>query len=661
MAARGTNTSIAAELMQLIDKEEYIQLIPHFENDDYLNKNEVSSLKKMTSAKLWVDNRKFVTRQNNPITSGLFELLGNSVSKSASDTKAESCDFLLDPDNKDVRQILKCSLKTGNLTYSKWISKLSEEDPPCDATTLYLLCRTYKRHAVVLTSSKILSTFKAGNRTTLDMFVKADFVLLWLGDNRFAEVKPLKTVTNTLGPLVEWQLLSDSIKIIHEKRATERKTRKPRQPKPKPQPPPRTQSVSTPRKGEKRKSKINIDYKSMHNEGLSVESPKKRKILPSASGPSEIRIESQRMITRELLQKQTQAKGLNTTATIIGTCVKTEDKEDKKSVKRAIKLEIENKQQLHKRIKLEASDIHMVHRTNPAETTKRWNYIHPSGSPCSRRHRLRGNLKSDELPDLILPVSTSISPNFTVQSLVSTPHVVLGDPEHLPEIPTHQSTKDSVSIPHTDTTADVSTPRPNKEHVTNQPSHEAHNESSDTSTPAPLMPPATTAAVSTPRTNKEPITKQPSRETHNEPNDASTPAPPMPPVITRLHDQPVSGRMEAEIQTANTLLELHETLEIPDPNLLADYDNSEIMPVNAPPVPDYSKDYPLPANIDETNTDDTIEYADDEENMEMNETAPDPPDSGNQSTPSLEQSPPGPLQIQTSWHTKKLRKPENKT
>ena len=99
----------------------------------------------------------------------------------------------------------------------------------------------------------------------------------------------------------------------------------------------------------------------MHKDGLTSKSPKQRKLLPRASGPSESRMESQRMITRELLQKQTKAKGLNTTAKIIGTCVKTEDKEDKKSVKHEIKLEFENKQQLQKHIKLEASDIHMVH------------------------------------------------------------------------------------------------------------------------------------------------------------------------------------------------------------------------------------------------------------------------------------------------------------
>ena len=426
MAARGANMSLASELMLLIDEEEYVQIIPPFEDDDYLNKNEVCSLKKMTSGKLWVDNRKFVTRQNTPITSGMFELIGASISKSASDTKAEACDFLLDPDNKNVRSIIRDSLKGTELPYSKWITNLSDVHPPCDSAVLYLLCRTFKRHAVVLTSSKIWSTFKAGNRNTLDMFVKADFVLLWLGDNRFAEVKPLKTVTSTLGPLVEWQQLTDSIHVVHDKRRTEKKARKPRQPRP-PKPPskPDSPAVSTPRKGRKRQSKVQIDYKSMHNEGLTARSPKQQKILPMASGPSESRIESQRMITRELLQKQTWAKGYNTTAKIVGTCIKIEKKDDKLSIKTETEQENETKHDTRKRIKIEATEVHMVHRKNPADSVKNWNYIHPSGSPCGRKHRLRGNLRADELPDLILPTtnkpasSTSITPDETP---VSTPH-----------------------------------------------------------------------------------------------------------------------------------------------------------------------------------------------------------------------------------------------
>ena len=451
MAARGTNTSLAAELMLLIDEEEYIQLIPPFENDDYLNKNEVSSLKKMTSGKLWVDNRKFITRQNNPITSGLFELIGNSVSKSASDTKAESCDFLLDPDNKDVRQ-----------------------------------------------------------------------------------------------------------------------------------------------------------------------------------------------------------------------------------------LEVENKQQTHKRIKLEASDIHMVHRTNPADTAKTWNYIHPSGSPCGRRHRLRGNLRSDKLPDLILPTSVSNSPNFALQSPVSTPHAAMGDSEHLPERPPHHHI--NVGTPQASSTADPTCDHANQPPMisnvqqglteitvknTQNVCTDEHEVNVLTSTGTPTVENTSVGGnqsmaiasihVSTPRTNKETDTNQPTGETHNEPSVAITPAPSMPPAIIRLQDQRVSERMEDEIQTANTLLELHETLEIPSPNLLADYDNSEIMPVNAPPVPDYSKDYPLPANMDEPNTDDTIGYADDDENTERDQQAPDPPEPGNQPTPSREQSPPGRFKYRHHGIRRNLGSPKPKT
>ena len=99
---------------------------------------------------------------------------------------------------------------------------------------------------------------------------------------------------------------------------------------------------------------------------------------------------------------------------------------------------------------------------------------------------------------------------------------------------------------------------------------------------------------------------------------------------------------EADIQTAEALLELHKTLDLPANNILADYNNSDIMPVNAPPVPDYSKDYPLPAtNIVDTNTDDTIEYADEDKIAEKNREASDPPGAGYQPTLTREQSPPG--------------------
>ena len=93
-----------------------------------------------------------------------------------------------------------------------------------------------------------------------------------------------------------------------------------------------------------------------------------------------------------------------------------------------------------------------------------------------------------------------------------------------------------------------------------------------------------------------------------------------PPEVIRVQEAPIPNQnvqSEAEIQTAEALLELHKTLRMPEPpainlpedNIVDDYDNAAIMPVNAPPAPDYSKDYPLPVpsdNLGTGNTDDTI-------------------------------------------------------
>ena len=263
MAARRANSSIAADLLNLIEDEEYVDTITPLSDNDYLNKSEVASIKKMVSGKLWVDNRKFTTRQNSAIPSGMFELIGESVVKSAMDVRNEVCDWILDPDHKTIRCTLRESLKLAKIPYSTWIKNLSNEQSPCDAFGLYLLCRAYKRHAVVLTCRMCWCTFKPGNRTLFDKLVKADTVLLWLGDNRFAEVKPLKKVTSSLGPLIEWQLMTKCIQHIHEKQITDKRVRKPKKPTTA-----MKANVSTPRKGQKRKSKVEIDYKNMHSEGI---------------------------------------------------------------------------------------------------------------------------------------------------------------------------------------------------------------------------------------------------------------------------------------------------------------------------------------------------------------------------------------------------------
>ena len=158
----------------------------------------------------------------------MFELFGESVNKSAMDVRNETCDWLLDSENTECCRILCESVKPLNFSYSTWITNLANQNSPCDTLGLYLLCRTYKHHVVVLTLSQCWCSFKPGNRTLFDKLVKADLVLLWLGENRFAEIKPLKKITSSPGPLLEWQTLTDSIQHVHKKCLKDKRTHKPR-------------------------------------------------------------------------------------------------------------------------------------------------------------------------------------------------------------------------------------------------------------------------------------------------------------------------------------------------------------------------------------------------------------------------------------------------
>ena len=135
---------MAEELVELVNNEEYLDLVPMFGGTDYLNKTKVTGLKKMVSGKLWLDNRKFINSQNQSITSGMFSLFGLTVGKSASDVCAEVCDHFLSPDNKSLREKIHNSFKAAGRSFSCWISNMTSESTPCNEFYLYALCHTYR-------------------------------------------------------------------------------------------------------------------------------------------------------------------------------------------------------------------------------------------------------------------------------------------------------------------------------------------------------------------------------------------------------------------------------------------------------------------------------------------------------------------------------------
>ena len=208
--------SMAAELLDAISEEEYTTNIQGFSSTGYLNKTDVASIKKMVSGKLWIDSRKFVNRENNVIINGMYAMFGLKLGKSASILRAEVCEYFLDPENKDIRQLLRDSVNRDGKNYNTWTRRLSSDDYPCDEYGLYLLAYTFKRHVIIVLSDKLWCTFKTGNMNTFEKICKSDHVLLWLGEDKYSEVKPLQIRNNT-GNIADWQRLAETIDHVHDR------------------------------------------------------------------------------------------------------------------------------------------------------------------------------------------------------------------------------------------------------------------------------------------------------------------------------------------------------------------------------------------------------------------------------------------------------------
>ena len=386
--------SMAEELMTLVNEEEYSDSVQAMTDDEYITKTEMTSIKKMICGKLWVDSRKFSNRQNQCIATGMYKLFGSAVSKSANDVHAELCQYFLEPDSKPLRDILRESMKNSKISYSNWITDFNNITKPCDEFGVYLLCRCYKRHVGIITSKRLLCSFKPGNMSTFEKLCKCDNVLLWLGESRFAEVKPLQT-SKGVGPLQEWQLASDCVNHIHEKNLSAKRPRKPISKRSTDI----AQTVSP--RGTKRK-RGEIDYKQYHTDGtLAVRSPpttNRDKPLPRASGPSKSRLASQEYIRRS-----------NSKQSILGVATKTE----------VIKKEFVPSNRVtrisHKLVK-EEPNIRLVHRKEKLMGPEC--VIHASGKLCKSSNK--GGYFDDELPDLP-SVPEHISDSRVVQTLHSPP------------------------------------------------------------------------------------------------------------------------------------------------------------------------------------------------------------------------------------------------
>ena len=276
-----------------------------------------------------------------------------------------------------LAELTKESFKTHRTDFNWWILAIINKRRPGDELTLFCLCKIYHRHAIVYTENEYWTTLADTRNLTEDEVVsRCDIVLVYLGDNKFCEVvksnkessmPPRKRVTKSLRELRC---------ILNEKPTNKRKTAIPRV-KLNPTKHGHDTRGSVRKRHNERPNRVQsrtISYvpDPMSSEAENENEPprKKRQTAVNEVGPSQARMNAQRMITRQRLQTKA-----NTTSRLVGTCVvspparqKEEDESDSKlNIKLEIKIEQskpltkEQKERRRRRNRKEAKETEWEH------------------------------------------------------------------------------------------------------------------------------------------------------------------------------------------------------------------------------------------------------------------------------------------------------------
>ena len=104
--------------------------------------------KNILKKKRWVDIHKFVSKGKHELSDGLFEIFGNY----SDEPPHTVCDNLLGWIYDNFRKIetwFSIALKQKGVSLSDWAESMRDPKQADDELCLYLLCRMYRKHALV--------------------------------------------------------------------------------------------------------------------------------------------------------------------------------------------------------------------------------------------------------------------------------------------------------------------------------------------------------------------------------------------------------------------------------------------------------------------------------------------------------------------------------
>ena len=97
----------------------------------------------------WVDIRKFVSKGKRDLPNSLFEIFGNYSDEPPPPTVRDNLLGWIYDNYQKIKTWFSIALKQKEISLSDWVESMHDPKQPGNELCLYLLCRMYRKHALV--------------------------------------------------------------------------------------------------------------------------------------------------------------------------------------------------------------------------------------------------------------------------------------------------------------------------------------------------------------------------------------------------------------------------------------------------------------------------------------------------------------------------------
>ena len=181
-------SSIAGELLDIINKNPYKTTFKHLNDDNAVSSEVIKALEKDHTTGRVYDTSRFQTWRGSIIPDGMYSLFTKYAGETCNDIRDKLSSWAYSNET-ELKALTDSSFNNQSTNLNWWTLAIINRKRPGDELTLYCLCKLYHRHAIVYNETDYWTTLDCGTDQSEETILeKCDIVLLNLGRNKFCEV-----------------------------------------------------------------------------------------------------------------------------------------------------------------------------------------------------------------------------------------------------------------------------------------------------------------------------------------------------------------------------------------------------------------------------------------------------------------------------------------